>query len=103
MDDTPVKLLLAWDIKDNQDTDYYEFVINKLIPEMRKMGLADLEFWYTAYGDARQIQASTTASNSDLMERIIRSDEWDDLRAELEEYVEDIVQKVVKSTRGFQI
>ena len=98
-----MKLLLGWDIKDNQDTDYYEFVINKLIPEMRKMGLSDLEFWYTAYGDAHQIQANATAPNSDLMERIIRSDEWDDLRAELEDYVDDIVQKVIKATGGFQI
>ena len=98
-----VKLLLRWDIKDESETDYYEFIVNEFIPRLKRLGLNDVEFWYTVYGEVEQIQASAIANTEDQMDTILASDDWDSLVLRLGDYVTDLTQKIVPATSGFQI
>ncbi len=98
-----VKLVLRWDIKDETETDYYEFIVNEFIPRLKRLGLSDIEFWYTIYGDVEQIQSSAIAPTEEQMTAILNSDEWDSLETRLTDYVSDLVQKLVPATNGFQI
>lgn len=99
----PVKIIMTWNIRDSREAEYSEFVVNELIPRITRLGLADLEFWYTRYGEADQIQASGVTRTMDQMENILGSEEWSSLQDMLSGYVNDYQQKLINSRSGFQI
>ena len=103
MSHLPVKLIMTWNIRDSREAEYSEFVVNELIPRINRLGLTDLEFWYTRFGDADQIQASGISKTVGQMKTIIESEEWSSLQDMLSGYVTDYQQKLVYSKRGFQI
>lgn len=98
----PVKILMTWNIRANKEAEYSEFVVNEFIPRLNRLGLADLEFWYTRFGEQPQIQASGISSSMDQMNEIIASEEWDSLQDMLNGYVSDYGHKLIKAARGFQ-
>lgn len=99
----PIKLLMRWNIRAGKESEYSEFVVNEFIPRMNRLGMGEIEFWYTRYGDCQQIQASGISPSIDQMRTVLHSEEWDNLRTTLEDYVSDYSQKLVKAARGFQI
>ena len=103
MSKQPVKIIMTWNIRDSREAEYSEFVVNELIPRITRLGLADLEFWYTRYGEADQIQASGVARTMDQMQNILGSEEWGSLQDMLSGYVNDYQQKLINSKSGFQI
>lgn len=98
-----VKLLMTWDIQAGQESEYSEFVVNEFIPRLNRLGLQDIEFWYTRYGGSKQIQASGVLPTAEQMQNIMRSREWQQLQQRLEEYVSEYSHKLVQATRGFQL
>lgn len=95
---------MTWDIREGKDAEYNDFVVNEFIPRGKRLGLHDIQFWYTTYGDCEQIQASATTPNQEQMDNILASDGWDELCVGLSDYVEKITQKVVKASRSdFQL
>lgn len=98
----PVKLLMTWDIKSGRETEYSEFVVNEFIPRMNRLGLGDIEFWYTRFGEGKQIQASGVLPSMEQMHNILNSREWRTLQERLDDYVSNYSQKLVRATRGFQ-
>lgn len=99
----PVKLLLSWDINRNSEAEYYEFVVNEFIPRAKRLGIIDIQFWYTTYGECEQIQASGVAPSLEEMETILDSEEWDDLQTRLTDYVDEYERKVIPAVGGFQL
>lgn len=99
----PVKLLMTWDISAGQESEYSEFVVNEFIPRMQRLGMGDIEFWYTRYGECKQIQASGVSSSIEQMNNILKSREWRHLQQRLEGYVDGYDQKLIRASRGFQI
>lgn len=103
MSNSPVKIIMTWNIRESREAEYSEFVINELIPRITRLGLSDLEFWYTRFGEADQIQASGISKTLPQMQTILDSEEWGSLQDMLSGYVNDYQQKLVYSKSGFQI
>lgn len=97
------KLLMRWDIQPEQEAEYSDFVANEFIPRINKLGLVEIQAWYTVYGDCEQILVSGVTQTMEQMNYILGSDEWDRLRGRLDELVDNFNIKVVPATAGFQI
>jgi len=97
------KLLMRWDIRSEHEAEYSDFVANEFIPRINKLGLVEIQAWYTVYGECEQILVSGVTQTIDQMTYILNSDEWDRLRQKLDELVDDFRIKVVPANTGFQI
>jgi hypothetical protein len=99
----PQKLILSWNIRPGAESEYFEFMVTEFIPVIRQLGIGDPQVWYTAYGDCEQIQVSGITETKEHMGSLLHSEEWDVLRDRLDDLVDDLSQRVIKATGGFQI
>jgi hypothetical protein len=99
----PAKLIMRWNVRPDLESEYFEFLVHELIPAMNKLGINDIQVWYTAYGECEQKMAEGVNESADDLLRIIRTTEWIDLTGRLQGFVLDFSQKVIPATRGFQI
>lgn len=99
----PAKLLMRWDIRPETDSEYFEFLVHEFIPRLNKLGILEVQVWYTQYGDCEQKLASGITQSAEEMKQIMRSEEWEKLVAQLQGYVDNFSQKVVNATGGFQV
>lgn len=97
------KLIMRWDVRKETESEYFEFLVHEFIPGLTRLGIEDIQVWYTAYGKAEQKLASGVTSGIDQMQRILRSEEWQGLVTRLKEYAEGYTHKIIPATRGFQI
>ena len=98
-----VKLLMNWDIRPGQEQTYFEFAMQTFAPALMKMGWQPTEAWYTLYGDAPQIMTAGVTDTVDEMRVILESEEWEDLRGQLLEYVTNFEYKVIPASGRFQM
>jgi hypothetical protein len=98
-----VKLLMEWDIKSGQEQAYFEFVVQEFAPGLMRLGLQPTEAWYTVYGDGRQILTGAVTSDIETMRRILMTDDWNQLRDRLMEYVGNFSHKVIPASGRFQL
>lgn len=103
METMATKLLMRWDIRSEREAEYSDFVANEFIPRINKLGLVEIQAWYTVFGDCEQILISGVTQTIDQMTYILNSDEWDRLHQRLDELVEDFKTKVVPANAGFQL
>jgi hypothetical protein len=94
---------MRWDVRSDKESEYFEFLVHELIPAMNKMGISDIQVWYTAYGEREQKMAEGIVPSADDMRTILRSEEWTYLTEKLQTFVKNYSQKVIPATRGFQI
>lgn len=99
----PQKLILSWNIRDGAESEYFEFMVTEFIPVVRQLGIDDPQVWYTAYGDCEQILVSGVTETNEHMRVLLRSEEWATLRDRLDDLVDDLHERVIKATGGFQI
>ncbi len=97
------KLIMRWNVRQEMESEYFEFLVHELIPAMNKLGITDIQVWYTAYGECEQKMAEGIAESTDDMLHIMRTGEWVQLTDKLQGFVRDFSQKVIPATRGFQI
>jgi len=98
-----VKLLMRWDIKSGQEQPYFEFVMQEFVPSLMRLGLQPTEAWYTVYGKAPQILTGVVTNDLATMRQILKSDDWQQLRGRLMEYVANFDQKVIPAGGRFQL
>jgi hypothetical protein len=98
-----VKLIMTWDILPGREQEYFEFVVRDFIPGMQKLGLEVSDAWFTMYGEQPQIMAAAQMSNLNSLNRVLASDEWQELTRLLLDYVENFQHKIVPAKAGFQI
>ncbi len=98
-----MKLLLTWDIKPGQESEYFEFVVREFAPGIMKLGLQPTEAWYTMYGKCPQIMTSGITDDMPTMEKVLASSEWQDLHGKLLQYVENFQKKIVPAAGRFQL
>jgi hypothetical protein len=94
---------MNWDIRPGQEQTYFEFAMQTFAPALMKMGWQPTEAWYTLYGDAPQIMTAGVTDTVDEMRVILESDEWEDLRDQLLEYVTNFEYKVIPASGRFQM
>lgn len=99
----PAKLLMRWDIRPETESEYFEFLVHEFIPGLNKIGIEEIQVWYTQYGDCEKKLASGTAPSKDSMKDALNSEGWEELIGRLDQYVENFDKKVVPATNGFQI
>ncbi|MBN1221573.1 MAG: hypothetical protein JXM69_21810 [Anaerolineae bacterium] len=98
-----VKLLMSWDLKPGSESDYFEFAVREFIPGIMKLGIQPTEAWYTIFGDGPQIVTGGVAEDLAAMKSILASNDWQELRDKLFEYVTDFSFKIVRPTGKFQL
>jgi len=99
----PAKLLMRWDVRPETESEYFEFLVHEFIPGLNKLGISDIQVWYTQYGECEQKLASGIANTIEKMQDALNSQAWEQLNDRLQEYVDDFSQKVIPATGGFQI
>ena len=97
-----VKLLMTWDISQDHEQEYFEFVIGEWIPGIQRLGLEPTEAWATIYGNYPQIQVAMLAPDLPNAQRILNSTDWEHLRDKLFQFVKNYHYKVVPAKGGFQ-
>ena len=98
-----VKLLMSWDIRPGQESDYFQFVVQEFGPGLLNMGVRPTDAWYTAYGDGPQILTGGVTDDLETMRKVLGSDEWRTLKQKLLTFVTNYRQKVVRASGGFQL
>jgi len=99
----PTKILMSWDIRQETESEYFEYLVHEFIPGLNKLGIIEIQVWYTQYGDCEQKLASGIASTPEKMAAAMQSDQFEDLINKLGTYVTNYDQKVIPATGGFQI
>ena len=97
------KLLMSWDIRPETETEYFEFLVHELIPGMNKLGIDEIQVWLTVYGHDGQKLTSGVTKSVEAMQKILSSEEWEDLNNRLQNLVDNFSYKVINGTKGFQI
>lgn len=98
-----IKLLMSWDIKQGRDQEYFQFMVREFAPGITRLGLTPTEAWLAVYGECPQIVMEAVAEDLEAMRERLRRPEWERLRTQLLDYVENYQQKIVPANRGFQI
>ncbi|MFZ1399144.1 MAG: hypothetical protein WAS33_19715 [Candidatus Promineifilaceae bacterium] len=97
------KLLMRWDVRPETESEYFEFLVHEFIPGLNKLGIEDIQVWYTQYGDCEQKLASGIASTTEKMQTALANPSWSHLNDKLQTFVENFSQKVISATGGFQV
>jgi hypothetical protein len=98
-----LKLLLSYDVRSENQQEYYKFVMGRYLPTLQSLGFQMSEAWHTAYGNAPNRLIGLVCNDEDAMNSLLSSDEWDTLMEQLEEYVSDLDYKFVPYRGGFQL
>ena len=93
---------MTWDISQENEQKYFEFIISEFIPGVQRLGFHPLDAWATLYGDYPQIQVGMIAVDIEDAQRMLDSVEWEALREKLFEYIDDFSYKIVPARSGFQ-
>ncbi len=99
----PTKLLLRWNIRPETESEYFEFLVHEFIPGLNKLGINEIQVWYTAFGNCEQKMATGITETAEQMRQALRSERWAGLADKLSDFVDDYSQKIVPATGGFQI
>ena len=98
-----VKLLMSWNIRPGQESDYFQFVVQQFGPGLVKLGVRPTDAWYTAYGSGPQILTGGIAENLEALKGALASEEWLQLKGELLTFVTDYTQKIIQASGRFQL
>jgi hypothetical protein len=97
------KLIMTWDIVPEREQEYFEFVVREFIPGVQRLGFELTDAWATIYGPQPQIMVAATLSSLTQIQQVMGSTEWESLRNQLQDFVQNFSQKVVEAQGGFQL
>ena len=97
------KALLTWNIRPGGEREHFQR-IRAFVNKLAGLGLDLADAWYTIYGDAPQILLGITVQKDQkiVLEDVLSSQEWQDILGELEQYITDYRQRIVKAQGQFQ-
>ncbi len=98
----PVKVIITWNIKTNNEEEYFKFVMHDFMPKVNAAGLEVTDAWATVYGDAPQILVGAIMPSFEEARKLLESEEWLALASQLMEYVDDFKVKIVNPKGAFQ-
>ncbi|MBP9675805.1 MAG: hypothetical protein KBD67_03615 [Anaerolineaceae bacterium] len=100
---TPIKLIMTWDILPEREQDYFEFVVREYIPGIQRLGFDLSDAWATVYGNKPQIMVGLIIGSSRKARQILLSEEWSSLNNLLQDYIQNYTVKMVYARSSFQI
>ncbi|MGC9348290.1 MAG: hypothetical protein ACP5JG_09155 [Anaerolineae bacterium] len=99
---TPVKLLMTWDIAPGQEKACFAFITQELPSAMGDAGLELTDAWFTAYGDWPQIRIGFVSTDLRALQNFLTSEDWKVLKRQLLSYSQDYQEKIVVAQGSFQ-
>ena len=102
MADKRVKLIVTYDIYDDDSQTYYQYMIGEFLPKAQSMGLVLLDALHTVYGDYPARLLSFAARDRATLEAILGRADWRQMEDKLKAYVTDYQRKVVPYRDRFQ-
>jgi hypothetical protein len=100
--DKRVKLLITYDVFDDNSQAYYQYVVGEFLPSAQSIGLALIDAWHTIYGDYPARLLSFVARDRTTLDEILNRDEWQQLESKLQSFVTDYRRKTVPYRDRFQ-
>ena len=90
--------VMSWNIKAQDNSEYFEFVVQDLLPSLMKIGLRPTQAWFTMWGNGPQIITTLESVDGDLdsLKEALQSDEWRDIRERLMGHVKEFKQRIVR-------
>jgi hypothetical protein len=98
-----IKLLMTWDLKDELEHSYLEFVMREFVPGLMRLGIQPTEAWYTVYGAGPQVLTGGVTDDLETMEEIMASEDWQELVAKLNRLVTSFEYKIIEANGRFQL
>jgi hypothetical protein len=96
------KIIMTWDIAQEREQEYFEFVVREFIPGVQRLGFELTDAWATIYGNQPQIMVGATLPSLPKVQQVLGSSEWNSLHNQLQDFVQNYAQKVVEAQGGFQ-
>jgi hypothetical protein len=100
--DTRVKLLISYDILDEDQQTYYQYVLGEFLPAVQTMGLVLTDAWHTAYGDYPARLLSFVARDRATLDAILAREDWQQLENKLQVFVREYERRIVPYRDRFQ-
>jgi hypothetical protein len=97
------KLMLCYNINRETHDNYYQFIVNEMIPGMQGLGLHMFRVYHTAFGDRPTRQVEFLAEDYDTVLRAMDSAVWKRIENKLTGFVTEYSRKVVSFRDGFQL
>ncbi len=97
-----IKVIMTWDIIPGREQEYFEFVVRNFMPGVQKLGMALSDAWVTIYGDHPQILVGAVVPGLERAQEIVKSEDWDLLNQQLQDYVTNYELKLAPLEGGFQ-
>ncbi len=91
----PVKLVMTWNIQDDQERACVEFMVSELGPGLQRMGLRLTDAWYTQAGAGPQIVVAGLLDTAADARTLLASADFSRLRGRLQAFVENFQLRVV--------
>jgi hypothetical protein len=101
-DENSVKLLISYDPLPERREAYLRYVRGEFVPALEQLGLVMCDAWYTAYGSHPLRLAGFLASDRDALQRVLESEDFQDLERRLREFVINYKRKIVPHRATFQ-
>lgn len=90
-----VKLLLSYDVPDDDSQPYYQFMVGEFMPAAQAIGLFMTEALHTMYGDYPNRLISFVARDYGTLKKILASPEWQQLEERLKQYADEYEYRIV--------
>jgi hypothetical protein len=90
-----IRLVFSWNIKSNEEREYFEFIVQEFAPKIMRMGIRLTEAWYTVYGAGPQIIMPGIAIDRAALQETMASPDWQRLVERLQAFVTDYRCRIV--------
>mgnify|MGYP007118559898 CR=1 FL=1 len=97
------KLMLVYNVIAESHEDYFQFIINEMVPRMQGLGLHMFRAYGTAWGDYPNRQVEFLAETIETVHNALTSSAWRRLEEKLSSFVTDYSRKLVAFRQGFQL
>ncbi|HUN22143.1 MAG TPA: hypothetical protein PK299_03310 [Anaerolineales bacterium] len=100
--DFPVKILLTYDIANDQAEEYYRFMLGHFVPTLQQQAVRDIEAWHTAVGNYPMRLLSIGVDDRNKAHQLLENELWQELESRLMTYVTDYQRRIVPYRQHFQ-
>ncbi len=101
------KLIMYYDLDERMVEEYYQFVMNEMIPVLNEMDLYIFRAFHTIPGERGDAQPNRqveyVAESLETVQSVLTSDEWQGIEEKLCGFVSNYSKKVVRFRQGFQM